>query len=69
MTNPKMKPCPRCGSDESLAVYSYDNGTRHVECNSCWYLGPGEGSIRQAIKSHNEKQTPSIPGTQHAPQA
>lgn len=57
MSYPKMLPCPRCLSTEHLAVYSYDNGWRHVECDSpdcpAFYLGPGEGSIRQAIESHN----------------
>ena len=51
----KMAPCPKCGKDELLAVYAYECGVKHVECNGCWYLGPGEGSIRQAIKSHNER--------------
>lgn len=57
-TNPKMKPCPRCGSTENLSVCKYDNGWRHVECESwgCTYLGPGEGSIRAAIKEHNARQ-------------
>ena len=53
-TNPKMLPCPQCGND-AVAVYGYDNGMKHVECDRCHYLGPGEGSNRQAIKSHNEK--------------
>lgn len=55
-TNPKIKPCPKCG-ETGLAVYSYEQsgGTKHVECDKCHYLGPGEGSVRQAIKSHNEK--------------
>ncbi len=55
MTNPKMKPCPKCGTDEALAVYKYDSGWRHVECDECMYLGPGEGSVRQAIKAHNDR--------------
>ena len=56
MTVPKIKPCPRCKS-ENVTVYSYDNGWRHVECDGpgCSYLGPGEGSILQAVKSHNER--------------
>lgn len=54
-TNPKLKPCPECSESDHLAVYTYDNGWRHVECTACNYLGPGEGSIRQAIKSHNER--------------
>ena len=52
-TNPKIKPCSRCGS-ENVADYGYDNGTKHVECDACRDLGRGEGTIRQAIKSHNE---------------
>lgn len=52
MTAPKPKPCPRCG-DPDVAVYRYDNAWRHVECDKCGYLGPGEGSIRQAITAHN----------------
>lgn len=54
-TYPKIKPCPKCGTDEHLSIYGYENGWRHVECDKCQYLGPGEGNIRQAIKSHNEK--------------
>lgn len=57
--NPKIKPCPKCKSAEFLSVYKYDSGWQYVECDyrGCWYRGPGEGSIRQAIKSHNEKMT------------
>jgi hypothetical protein len=56
-TNPKIKPCPECGADadEHLAVYIYASGWRHVECTKCNYLGPGEGSNRSAIKSHNNR--------------
>lgn len=61
MSYPKIKPCPQCSSSSDLDVYSYDNGWRHVECDKCFYLGPGEGSIRAAIKSHNEKCTPPVP--------
>lgn len=50
MTTP-IEPC-RCGNAD-LAVYRYDNGWRHVECDKCWYLGPGAGSVKQAIKDHN----------------
>ena len=53
MSDPKMKPCPTCGKTDRLAVYTYHSGWRHVECNECFYLGPGEGRIRAAIKSHN----------------
>lgn len=52
-TNQKMKPCPKCRSVDHLAVYTYESGWRHVECIKCFYLGPGEGSIRQAIAAHN----------------
>lgn len=58
MSNPKIKPCPQCG-DADLFVYAYDNGWRHVECDTCFYLGPGEGSIRASIKSHNALATVS----------
>ena len=51
----KIAPCPTCKSDEYIAVYTYENGWRHVECTKCNYLGPGEGSIRQAINSHNAR--------------
>lgn len=54
-TNAKMKPCPDCKSDEHLAVYEYDHGGKRVECTSCNYLGPCSGSIRFAIKLHNER--------------
>jgi Zn ribbon nucleic-acid-binding protein len=59
-TNPKMAPCPTCKTDAYLAVYSYDSGGRHVECDKCFYLGPAEGSVRQAIKSHNERVAAKI---------
>lgn len=55
MGYPKIESCPRCNSSESMNVYTYDNGWRHVECDKCFYLGPGEGSIRAAIKSHNTR--------------
>ena len=55
MTNPKMKACPKCFDTRELAVYSYENGARHVECLKCNYLGPPSGSVRGAIKLHNER--------------
>ncbi len=55
MSNPKIRPCPRCQSDEHMNVYAYDSGSRHVECDKCFYLGPAEGSVKAAIKSHNAK--------------
>ncbi len=63
MTNPKIKPCPQCNSGERMAVYAYESGWRHVECDKCYYLGPGEGSIRAAIKSHNTRAALSHNGT------
>lgn len=39
----KMKSCPNCGN-ELVAVYCYDNGMKHGECDHCGYLGPGAGS-------------------------
>jgi hypothetical protein len=52
VTYPKIKPCPRCGC--GLTVYRYDSGWKFVECDNCFYFGPGEGTITQAIRSHNE---------------
>lgn len=57
MTHPKIKPCPWCGSAEHLAVYTYDNGARHVECSPlCGYLGPACISILLAIRHHNAER-------------
>jgi len=56
MTRPKKEACPRCGAPgEELSVYTYENGWRHVECDGCHYMGPGEGNIVQAIRSHNAR--------------
>ena len=54
-TDPKLKPCPTCKTTDNLAVYKYEHGWQHVECDKCFKLGPGEGSRRQAIKSWNER--------------
>ena len=63
-TNPKIKPCPRCGSAD-VSVYKYDGGWVYVECDNgfnvmlngvnqlCGYRGPASGSVRWAIKLHN----------------
>lgn len=53
MAYPKMKPCPCCDKTDGLAVYTYENGSRHVECTICDYLGPACTSIPWAIKHHN----------------
>lgn len=56
MTYPKIKPCPKCGSD-SLSVYKYDHGGRRVECSMlCGYMGPACTSIGWAIKHHNAER-------------
>lgn len=55
MSKKSMLPCPTCNSTEQLVVMKYDSGWRYVECLKCNYLGPGEGSITQAILSHNKK--------------
>ena len=57
MTLPKIKACPTCKTDLHLAICTYDNGWRHVECLECNYLGPGEGSKLQAVRSHNRRIT------------
>lgn len=54
MTNPRMAPCPNCDHTKYMSVYCYDHGWKYVECDECGYRGPGEGSIRQAVISHNE---------------
>lgn len=54
-TMQRLKPCPRCGTDEHLAIYAYESGWKHVECDKCLYLGPGEGSKLAAARSHNER--------------
>lgn len=51
----KISPCPKCGSADHLAVYAYESAWRYVECDKCHYLGPGAGSVSQAIRSHNER--------------
>lgn len=54
MTIKKMKPCPKCGNSD-LSIYTYDSGWRHVECDECFYLGPGEGSKSEAVNRHNDR--------------
>lgn len=63
MTYPKLKPCDRCQSSDDLEINKYEHGWVHVECVVCNYLGPGEGSILQAIRAHNSAATkpPSSP--------
>jgi Zn ribbon nucleic-acid-binding protein len=60
MSRQKISPCPTCQSADEVTVYTYESGWRHVECLTCFYLGPGEGSILQAIKSHNERVAPNV---------
>lgn len=54
-TMQKLKPCWICKTDEHLAIYTYDNGWTHVECEKCCMLGPGEGSKIQAARSWNAR--------------
>lgn len=56
MALPKLKPCPNCKTDDYLEIYTYERGWRHVECDKCFYLGPGEGSKLQAARSYNARQ-------------
>lgn len=51
----RIAPCPTCKTNKSIGVATYDYGWKHVECDGCGYMGPGEGSRRQAINSHNER--------------
>ena len=52
---PKMKPCAKCKTDEGLAIYTYEGGWKHVECDICMYLGRASGSMRGAVLNHNEE--------------
>lgn len=54
MTYPKIRPCPECGSD-NVTVYETEYRWKHVECDDCFHLGPGEGRKGQAIKSWNDR--------------
>ena len=55
MTRPKMKPCPKCGTDEFLGLYTYESGWSRVECDKCDTIFSCEGTKLLAVKSHNEK--------------
>lgn len=63
MADQKMKPCPRCQKTDLLTVYGYESGMRYVECDrrDCDYRGPGDTSIRKAIKRHNEHVKEMVP--------
>jgi Zn ribbon nucleic-acid-binding protein len=57
MAYPKMKPCPYCEKTDTLDVYTYDSGSRRVEClPACGYMGPVCISIRWAIRHHNSER-------------
>lgn len=54
MAYPKILACPRCQCPgDELAVYTYEHGWKHVECDRCHYMGPGAGRILHAIREHN----------------
>lgn len=48
----KLKPCPKCGITD-LSIYKYESGWQHVECDACFYLGPGAGNRIDAARQHN----------------
>lgn len=58
MAYPQIARCPNCKTDNHIAVYKYDSGWCHVECDACLYLGPAEGSCTAAIRSHNGRAAP-----------
>ena len=62
-TNQKIKACPNCNSVDHMAVYKYDSGWCFVECTKCNFFGPGEGSIRAAIKTYNEGRIGGVQAT------
>lgn len=58
MTYPKMKPCPKCGSDTFLFGYEGWNGgisSWRVECDGCNYIGSCEGRKLDSIRAHNAR--------------
>ena len=63
MTQPKIKPCPRCLDGGDPVLMTYENGWKHVECFDCDLLGPGEGNNAAAIRSWNAtaREIPALP--------
>lgn len=55
MTVPKLKPCPKCETADHLAIYTYESGTRRVECDGCWAAGPCCTSKVWAARHWNER--------------
>lgn len=53
MTYPKMKNCPKCGSEVSL--WTYESGWSRVECEGCDEIFSCEGTKLAAIRTHNAK--------------
>lgn len=54
--HPTMLPCAKCHTPEYLDIYQYETSLmKHVECDKCFYLGPGSGSVRGAIQLHNAR--------------
>lgn len=54
MTYPKMKPCPKCNSDDGIAVYTYESGRSRVECDKCHGIFSCENRKLDAIRAHNK---------------
>lgn len=58
MTYPKIRPCPKCGSDPVLFGYEGWNGgisSWRVECDDCDHIGSCEGRKLDAIREHNRR--------------
>lgn len=55
MTYPKIKPCPKCNSDDYIAVYTYESGWSRVECDKCHGIFSCEGRKLDAIREHNSR--------------
>lgn len=53
MTYPKMKKCPKCGSEVDL--WTYESGWSRVECAGCDHISSCEGTKLLAIRTHNER--------------
>lgn len=52
MTVQRLNACPACGSDQ-VAIYTYESGSRCVECDTCYHRSPIMGTKVEAARAHN----------------